>query len=49
MERKIKQDGLLYRKREREVRETYAPTIVPCKTCGSPRHVQYKCQYCEGE
>lgn len=47
--KKIKQDGRLYRKREREVRDLYAPKIVPCKTCGSPRHSLYKCQYCESE
>jgi hypothetical protein len=36
-------------KREKEVINSYAPQIVACNNCGSPRHKQYKCMYCEKE
>ncbi|MDF0506540.1 50S ribosomal protein L32 [Burkholderia cenocepacia] len=47
--RKIKEGSRTWKRREKEVRETYAPCIVPCKTCGSPRHQQYICRYCGKE
>jgi len=47
--RKIKQDGKLYRKREKNLRETYAIRVVPCETCGSPRRYEYTCLYCGEE
>ncbi|HIH2744895.1 TPA: hypothetical protein ACYLN4_000561 [Burkholderia lata] len=47
--RKIKEGSREWKRREREVLETYVPGIVSCSTCGSPRHQKYKCIYCEEE
>jgi hypothetical protein len=47
--RKIKFEGREYQKRYQEVLATYAPTIVACSFCGSPRHCSYLCQYCGWE
>lgn len=47
--RRISREGREYRKRLREVEETYRPTIVDCKACGSPRNEKYRCIYCGNE
>jgi hypothetical protein len=47
--RKIREDSREYNRRYKEVVQAYRPSIIPCKTCGSPRHEQYKCLYCGGE
>ena len=47
--RKLKEGSREYARREKELRDTYAITVVPCSHCGSPRHQSYICQYCEGE
>jgi hypothetical protein len=45
----VKPGSRLWLKREKEVKEGYAPAIVACNNCGSPRHKQYKCLYCDKE
>jgi ribosomal protein L32 len=47
--KKIKPDSRTYKRRENEIKETYAPPIAVCKNCGSPRHAHYICQYCGKE
>jgi ribosomal protein L32 len=47
--RRIAQGGREYQKRMREVEERWKPPIVDCKTCGSPRHLNYICTYCGNE
>jgi hypothetical protein len=47
--RKIKEGSRLWKRRWKEVVETYRPTIVNCRHCGSPRHENYRCQYCGEE
>lgn len=44
--RVINEDGALYKKRMREIKDLYAPQIENCSYCGSPRHHMYVCQYC---
>lgn len=44
--RVIWEDSREYRKREREMKELYAPALIRCNRCGSPRHQSYICQYC---
>lgn len=47
--RKIKHGSREWKKREKEVIDSYAPPIVACNNCGSPRHKLYQCSYCEKE
>jgi ribosomal protein L32 len=47
--RKIKEGSKEYVRREKEVLATYAPSLVNCKTCGSPRHEHYICLFCGKE
>lgn len=44
--RKIKEGSREWRRREKNVLAAYAPSLVNCVDCGSPRHHQYCCLYC---
>lgn len=46
---RIQEGSREYKRREKLVFDTYAPTLVTCRNCGSPRHEKYVCQFCNGE
>lgn len=44
--RKVREGSREWKRREREVLDSYAPRLVNCRDCGSPRHEHYCCRYC---
>jgi len=47
--RKVKEGSREWRRREKFVLDSYAIQIVCCKHCGSPRHRDYICLFCNHE